>query len=187
MPWHVQLRDGVHYKCGASIIRDQWILTAAQCVDEEGNYTIVAGATKLDNDGIAYAIERIVSHPSYDIFLADYDFAVIKLQKKLLFSDKIQPVKMFEVGDVVENDRITMVAGWGLTENPDESRDILRVVKVPVVSQEQCIEAYSETPLKITPRMICAGLYDQGGKDGKFMRSDSLAFHSHGESRHIFM
>lgn len=170
MPWHVQLRDGVHYKCGASIIGDQWILTAAQCVQEEGNYTIVAGATMLDNDGIAYAIERIVSHPSYDydIFMADYDFAVIKLREKLSFSDKIQPVKMFEVGDVIGNDRITMVAGWGLTENPDESRDILRAVKVTVVSQEQCIEAYSGMPLKITPRMICAGFYDEGGKDGKF-------------------
>lgn len=38
------------------------------------------------------------------------------------------------------------------------------IAEVPIVNQKVCINAYSSFG-GITPRMICAGLLEQGGKD----------------------
>lgn len=50
------------------------------------------------------------------------------------------------------------ISGWGLTQNPLEPDNILRVTFIPIVNQNECKELYSS----ITDRMICAGLRDGG-------------------------
>lgn len=59
------------------------------------------------------------------------------------------------------------VSGWGTTDdnNPYKLSDILRVVTVPIINRNVCENSYLYH--KITPRMICAGNYEQGGKDCK--------------------
>ena len=31
-PWHVQIIVGINYRCGGSLIRNDWVLTAAHCL-----------------------------------------------------------------------------------------------------------------------------------------------------------
>lgn len=169
VPWHAQLRRNGQFNCGASIISDQWILTAAHCVSTNANYEIKVGGSHVNNDGTTYTVDQVKSHSNYSRSSVDYDFAVLKLQVKLEFSDNVQPVKLIDVDDIIENGQMSMVTGWGKTQNSSESADLLRAVDVPIVSQEICIDAYSQTTMKITPRMICAGLYGDGGKDCKSM------------------
>ena len=45
-PWHVQLFERGDYMCGGSLIRNNWILTAAHCT-ELVKYTFVCKAFRL--------------------------------------------------------------------------------------------------------------------------------------------
>lgn len=58
---------------------------------------------------------------------------------------------------------IAQVTGWGALREQGSSPNQLQVVEVPVVSLDECIEAYV-TINNVTDEMMCAG-YPQGGKD----------------------
>ncbi|CAF4859289.1 unnamed protein product [Pieris macdunnoughi] len=124
------------------------------------NPEIVVGTDKI-NEGEHYDILEAYPHPPTSKVL-DYDVVVIKLAKKLVFSSKVQPLKLAERDMVVEDDAVFKVIGFGVTDSGKASSELLQV-DVPYVKDEECKEFYHNiTGLNITPRMICAGLKGKG-------------------------
>lgn len=125
------------------------------------------GATNKTNDGVTHKIDKIILHPRYDRRTVDYDIALVKVEGKLEFCDKVQPIKLAAADDVHTAGRMSTVTGWGVTQNASESTDVLRAVEVPIMCQKTCVDAYKILKLKITSSMLCAGYYNEGGKDCK--------------------
>lgn len=97
------------------------------------------------------------------------DAALLKVDDPIRYSTKVKPIQLATVDDVyVPAGTRTMVSGWGLTRNPNESPDGLRGVYVPVVDQKVCNEAYNAAGLSIRSHEICAGDLENGGKDCEF-------------------
>lgn len=167
VPYHVGIQTiGRFHFCGGTIISDQWILSAAHCFTVGiSNLEILVGATKHESEGKRIRIERIVKHPKYIAANADNDFVLVKLKEKLQLNDKVQPIRLPEASEKFESGRMCLVTGWGdiasWQSSPD---DKLRGVLVPIVDQQKCNDAYGGG---ILASMICAGFYDEGGKDGK--------------------
>ncbi|KXJ23493.1 Plasma kallikrein [Exaiptasia diaphana] len=168
-PWQItiKLKGGFHY-CGGSIIKPNWIVTAAHCFEEHPNpehYKVTAGEHNLrkdEGDEKEFDLEEIIKHSEYNELRGhefDYDVALLKLKGNITYDEKIRPVclktQSFPSGTNCS------VTGWGyLKENSGRKPSRLRQAIVPLVSQRDCQRAYRDA----TERMLCAG-YPQGDID----------------------
>ncbi|XP_038221101.1 venom serine protease 34-like [Zerene cesonia] len=85
--------------CGAAIISDRYLLTAAHCVEDSKarqntNLVFVGGETKQNSHIVHY--DKVIIHQGYRkiLQLPLNDIAVLRLSKPLSFSRKIQPLKL---------------------------------------------------------------------------------------------
>uniref|UniRef100_A0A336LFU1 trypsin n=1 Tax=Culicoides sonorensis TaxID=179676 RepID=A0A336LFU1_CULSO len=164
-PYQVYVSDTWGRICGGTVISDQYILTAAHCIDRNDakNFEIRLGSTYNSNGGYVVKVENVTVHPKYDSITVDCDFSLLKLNTKLQFGRTVQPAKLPEQDQSPSPGTMCVVSGWGNTQNPSESREHLRATSVPFVDQNECNKAYSDV-YGVTPRMICAA-FKNGGKD----------------------
>lgn len=170
-PWQVAIVGYYQIRpfCGASIISDQWLLTAAHCAQEmhhddqvmlgEHNWKHASSSVVTLRRNIA----KIIKHPDYNTRPMDSDVALLKLSAPIDFSqykNAIAPICL-PPADVSFEKKIGIVTGWGVIKFGGTQSTVLRAVKVPIMNNENCKKSYGSY---VTENMICAG-YAQGGKD----------------------
>lgn len=106
--------------CGASILDETTILTAAHCFDwyfdnlyTLNSWTARVGSSYWSTGGQIVGFESIRRHESYDPNTFDYDVAIVKLSTRLHFSDTIQPVKLAPSTVQLSDGQPVQVSGWG--------------------------------------------------------------------------
>lgn len=173
-PWHAQVRKNGIYKCGGSIVEENWILTAAHCVEgdvKENKYTVVVGNAEKENTAEKIKVIKVVRNPDFDAATSDNDFAMLKLEESLTVGESIKVVSMAKSGFTVTKDMKGFVTGWGGKDPSVDSVNNLQSVEVTVISQSDCKIYYKvmENTNPVTTNMTCAGDIQNGGKDCKLM------------------
>ncbi|CBY41845.1 unnamed protein product, partial [Oikopleura dioica] len=155
-PWLVSI-DG---NCGASLIDERHVLTAAHCVDLSGP---IAGIDK--NKVLQMELHHEAIYEHYDFVRGSLvnDIALIRLKKAVKLDDSTNVVCLPEKNERVPSGTEAYVAGWGyMNENAFWTQDLAREVMVPIVPQQWCDEAYTRKINEETE--VCAG-FKAGGKD----------------------
>ena len=177
-PWQVllvsylQMEGGWRVRCGGSLISDQWVVTAGHCLYETladnsrrliqpSGHKLYFGVHNKDRRGIDPFVQereglKTIHHPDFNIGNLDNDIGLIKLNKKVTFTQYIKPVCLpnkFYKKFTSTPGKQGYVIGWGLTRTG--SPQFLQELTLPVVSKADCIRAHEG--VNVTDSMFCAG------------------------------
>lgn len=174
-PWIVSIKStitGDHF-CGGSLIDQQWVLTAAHCMEDVTANNIEATIGEYDLSSVpettSTSIDKIIIHPDFNSASLDNDIALIKLSTPVT-TQTIASLSSLETANFTAVDTITSTAvGWGSTVgfSPNDKvdpiyPDILNVVSLPLLSTTTCESFHSSV---FTNNMVCAGDTVNGGLD----------------------
>ncbi|VVC88325.1 unnamed protein product [Leptidea sinapis] len=103
VPYQAALRrkmiSGWVHSCGAVVISDRSVLTAAHCVntyDEQQIYNlqVTVGTTNRLTGGTAYEVSKVNVHEQYSSETLENDIAVVTVHDTIIFSDSVNKVNL---------------------------------------------------------------------------------------------
>ena len=149
---------GGHF-CGGSLVREDWVITAAHCVENESSSGILVKIGMHNINGTMgsetrYA-DQIIVHPSYSGWSLNNDYALIHLTQPSSF----EPIQLVTSDSHDDEPVMSTTMGWGATSSGGGSSKVLLEVDVPI--DDSCGN-YSNSD--ITNNMVCAG-DSNGGED----------------------
>ncbi|KAL0134148.1 hypothetical protein PUN28_001177 [Cardiocondyla obscurior] len=153
-PWIARLVYDGRFHCGASLLNNDYVITAAHCVRnlKRSKIRVILGDhdQHVNTDGVAImrAVSVIIRHRNFDMMSYNHDVALLKLRKSVKFTKKIRPICLPQPEGTV--------VGWGRTSEGGMLPGKVHEVQVPIYSLAQCRKMKYRAN-RITDNMLCAG------------------------------
>ncbi|RWS12613.1 trypsin-like serine proteinase 1 [Dinothrombium tinctorium] len=179
LPWQVSIQvnhlpssrgDWSQY-CGASILNERWLVTAAHCltgVNLENMKGIIGtdDVKRIGDQAQEVEFDKAITHPDYDESNSrnkyNNDIALLRTKTKIkLTRDFSVNAVCLPKSEEITSGKVT-VSGWGRISEGGSKSDKLRKVDVSVQNSDYCKKAYKT--LFSDEYFICAGVLE-GGKD----------------------
>lgn len=164
-PWIASLQRNNKHVCGASVVSQSAVITAAHCllyIRTKSQLSIRMGSVHLYKGGMHLKVTKYMQHPNYNFLNSSNDIAIVYFNLPSdITSMTLATVKLPVDLSNLTIGTVTSVFGWGATGENFPAVFQLRSVDVPIVSTEDCSRSYEN---RIGASMICAG-YLEGNKD----------------------
>uniref|UniRef100_A0A3B5M076 Peptidase S1 domain-containing protein n=1 Tax=Xiphophorus couchianus TaxID=32473 RepID=A0A3B5M076_9TELE len=163
-PWQVSLQVYYQHVCGGSIISPYWILTRSTAfvfhdrLSDPELWTVAYGDVHLSNLPTRRSAKRIVRHKKFDPKTNDFDIALLKLSKPIIFKRK--PLCLPNVGLQIHSSNGSWITGWGQLYS---SGELIEHIQLFLTFHAICNHPYVLNG-RVTETMFCAGNL-RGGVD----------------------
>jgi len=159
----IYYQEGSPELCGGCLISDNYVLTAAHCIDGASYATVYLGVHNRSNPD-----ENVQIFNSTDLYAhADFgfngsrvvnDIGVIKLPHPVKITAAVQPGKLLSDDEYKTNPNQVGInateSGWGKTGNPGNYSDVLRAGDQIIVDQAHC----EVSPVFTSDQFLCIAL-----------------------------
>lgn len=148
--------------CGASLIHDDIILTAAHCNGKNFRTDVIVSAYQMgvsDDGAQALTVVERVQHPNYNSRTNVNDYMVMRLNAP---ATGVTPIALNADNAIPADGDMLTTIGFGDLTYGGAMASFLQEVVVPYVPYTKCNKQYRGIIDQTT--MLCAG-FDEGGKD----------------------
>ncbi|XP_017836691.1 serine protease 3-like [Drosophila busckii] len=159
-PYQVGLsiaKAGDTFFCGASIIGNQWLLTAAHCIVGADNAIVYYGATQRTTAKLYQVVypAGFIPHPDYTAKPLTNDIALIKTPV-IAFSAYINKVQLPALASSYATyaGQQAIASGWGFTSQWDfDYANTLQYTSLSIISAAKCEDAYGK--VEASSKVLC--------------------------------
>lgn len=158
-PWIARLVYDGHFHCGASLLTQDYVLTAAHCVRrlQRSKIRVILGDhdqfVTTETPAIMRAVKAIIRHRNFDANSYNHDIALLRLRKPVVFNKTIRPVCLPKE-NIDPAGNVGLAIGWGRTSEGGTLPGIVQQVNVPILSLSQC-RSMKYRSSRITSNMVC--------------------------------
>uniref|UniRef100_A0A7N4PBI9 Peptidase S1 domain-containing protein n=1 Tax=Sarcophilus harrisii TaxID=9305 RepID=A0A7N4PBI9_SARHA len=142
-------------KCGAFLVREDFLLTAAHCWGS--SISIILGAhniKKSEKTQQKIGVLRAIPHPQYNNQTYNNDIMLLQLEKKAKLNRAVNLLPLPRMKDRLRPGKSCIVAGWGC-DDAEKFPNTLQEVELKVSKDKECKENYPRYYNRST--QLCAG------------------------------
>ncbi|XP_058642090.1 granzyme B-like [Onychostoma macrolepis] len=157
-PYMASLQYRRQHRCGGMLIRDDYVLTSAHCLDQTYNYLeVVLGAHNISQNADSQQIiqvENYIKHPKYEKGHSTYDIMLLKLKTKAVRNEFVDVIELPKNNENIPARVECSIAGWGMTKPGGRGSDVLREVSLKLQFSFECKNKWQDH--FNSEKMICS-------------------------------